>query len=482
LLRTASSAVLFGLIIGLSTVLGAEKVQADGVARWIAQLGSQKYAERQAAARTLDRLGAAALPALTRATKSKDPEVRRHAEALVQKIHKRIERDRLLAATRVHLVYRDMPVTDAVADFAKKTGFVIQLDGDKSKWAGRKLTLDTGNTTFWQAFDQFCVKAQLVEHGLTLAKSKNLLTNRIPSNQAKAEPRLRLLDGKPQELPTCYFQGLRIRALPSSIPLDGVVKAAGEKVLVLEACLEPRTRLRNVLGLCVEKATDERGKSTDALATLLRDGSDLNPMNIWKGDALPGHVQHLEAGMNEGNFRRILLRVKEAKSLRELHGTLIAEVDKPAGAIVTVRDILKASAKTFEMPGGGSLTVSQAKREDKGQVHVQIQTSFPLRGANGIRIMNNIVQVRRQFGGEWETLGVKSSQIKLLDSKGKAFHLTSTHAAGCNFGGGGITQNMTLVYEPVNGQGAAAQLVCFGVGTAVVDVPFVLKNVALPDR
>jgi len=44
-------------------------------------------------------------------------------------------------------------VADAVADFAKRTGFRIVLaDADKAKLASRKLTLDTGTeVTYWEA-------------------------------------------------------------------------------------------------------------------------------------------------------------------------------------------------------------------------------------------------------------------------------------------------------------------------------------------
>jgi hypothetical protein len=477
--RPIIPAVFFALLLSGSGGHGADKDQAEHVAALIKQLGSPKYAERQASGQALDRLGPAALPALNRAAKSVDPEVSRHARALVRRINKRVERDRLLAAKRVHLIYRDTPLMDAVADFGKKTGFVIQIEGDRSKLAGRKITLDTGKTTFWQAFDLFCVRAHLVERGLSLAQTKNLT---IGPNPGKTDPRLRLLYAKPLELPTCYFHGVRVRALPSSIPLEEIPKAEGERVLVLEASLEPRIRLRNLVGLCVEKATDEHGKRTGASASLLNDGANSNYVASYMRNPMSSHAQRLMTGMNEGNFRRVLVKVQGAKKLHELQGIVFIEVDKPAGVIGTVKDILKVSNKTVDLPEGGSLLVSQARRQANGQVEVKVQSTFPLGGVNGIRIMNNIVMVRRQFGGEWETVGVNPAQIKLLDRKGKAFHLTSTPASGCSFAGGGITQNMTLVYEPVNGQESAAQLVFIGVGTAVVEVPFVLKNVALPEK
>jgi RNA polymerase sigma factor (sigma-70 family) len=62
---------------------------AERIAKLIDQLGSDRFAEREAASRELDRLGAAALGALRKAIQSSDPETRRRAEALVKKIESR---------------------------------------------------------------------------------------------------------------------------------------------------------------------------------------------------------------------------------------------------------------------------------------------------------------------------------------------------------------------------------------------------------
>src|SRR5439155_3910041 len=105
------------------------------------------------------------------------------------------ENARILAPTKVRLVYKETPVIEAVADIAKKTGFQIQLVGDTSKLADRKVTIDTGETTFWQAFDQFCEKAGLVEAGAggrTIPVDERPLflppVKRGPANPVPAKP------------------------------------------------------------------------------------------------------------------------------------------------------------------------------------------------------------------------------------------------------------------------------------------------------
>src|SRR4051812_37395494 len=74
------------------------------------QLGSDLFSERDAAARALERMGSAALPALRAACKSSDLEVRRRAEGLVERIERAAESARLLAVTPIRLDYRNVPL------------------------------------------------------------------------------------------------------------------------------------------------------------------------------------------------------------------------------------------------------------------------------------------------------------------------------------------------------------------------------------
>ena len=71
----------------------------------IAQLGSSRYAERQAATAALAQLGRRALPALKSAGEQKDPEIRTRAAALMA----RIEGALLTEASQVTLDFQDLP-------------------------------------------------------------------------------------------------------------------------------------------------------------------------------------------------------------------------------------------------------------------------------------------------------------------------------------------------------------------------------------
>lgn len=161
---------LFLLVVGLGLGLvaalptgAAEKADADKITKLIEKLGSGDFAEREKAYQDLDALGAPALEALRKATKSEDAEVRRRADELVAKIEKIAEREKILKPTMVRLNYKDKPLAEAIEDVKVKTGLQITLYDPENKLAGRKITLDTGDKSLWEAFDLFCEKAGLVE-------------------------------------------------------------------------------------------------------------------------------------------------------------------------------------------------------------------------------------------------------------------------------------------------------------------------------
>src|SRR5262249_42580954 len=140
-----------------------DKTDPEQINKLIQQLGSADFAEREKATKELDALGPRALDALRKAARSDDAEISRRAEELVKKWERIAETDKILAPTKIRLVFKDTPVKDAVAEVQKKTGLTITLHDPENKLADRKVTVDTGETTLLEAFDEFCRKAGLVE-------------------------------------------------------------------------------------------------------------------------------------------------------------------------------------------------------------------------------------------------------------------------------------------------------------------------------
>jgi hypothetical protein len=468
---------VLGWTAGLAA--GAEKTTAAEVARLIGQLGSPRYAERQKATRALDALGPAALPALNQAARGKDAEIRRRALELLKVIGKRVEMETLVGATRVHLVLRDTPVIEAVAQLAKQTRFDIQVGGDRLVLAKRTITLDTGPTTFWQALDQLCQKAGLVERGLALAEGKVLRWTDF--NRINPDATLVLDGGQFRKLPTHYFKGVRIRTLPNTIPLPGLINTGRDNVAILEAAVEPKTPLHKITGVRIARAADQHGIQVAASVQLLH-----VPENPYEfsgkgyGYVTPAYATRLENGMKGGNFRRVLVRVPATRLLKELRGTLIAEVQKPSEPLVSVANIFQNGGKTFDLPGAEALTVGKAERTGGGQISLEIESHFALNGFRGsITISNNVIRIRPHPNAPWQTVGLQTANLKLLDGAGKPLSLVRMQRSGLTFGRGGITQRLQLTFQGPRGKAEAVKLLYFGVKTVLVEVPFTLTNVPL---
>lgn len=164
LILVASFGLLFTVPNG-----AAESVNAEQIDELIGQLSSRRYSLREEAQQKLAALGMDALDALREAIKSDDMETSRRAKELVEKLESEIHTANILQPTLVHLVYKDTPLVKAIADFSKQSGYKITLAGSSKTLASKKITLDTGKVSFWQAYDQFCLAA-----GLTDASVKDL--------------------------------------------------------------------------------------------------------------------------------------------------------------------------------------------------------------------------------------------------------------------------------------------------------------------
>jgi hypothetical protein len=140
-----------------------ESTDADKITKLVEQLGSDSFESREKAQAALEKIGAPALEALRKAAASDEAELRRRAGELVQAIERNALLASILTPKKVHLLYKETPIAEAIADLKTKTGYEITLHDPENALKDRKVTLDTGETTFWDALDQFCRKAGVRE-------------------------------------------------------------------------------------------------------------------------------------------------------------------------------------------------------------------------------------------------------------------------------------------------------------------------------
>jgi hypothetical protein len=160
---------LLALVAGLALLWNplwgrqaAADEQSDRVERLVKLLGSDRFAEHVKARRELEAIGAPALPALRKAAKA-EGELGRRAAELVRQLEPRALADGALTPKKVRLKFKNTLVIDAVDELVRQSGYNIQIQGEVAGLAKRKVTFDTGETTFWQAFDRLCQEGGLVE-------------------------------------------------------------------------------------------------------------------------------------------------------------------------------------------------------------------------------------------------------------------------------------------------------------------------------
>jgi hypothetical protein len=396
--------------------LAEEKVNEEKIDKLIEQLGSGNFAEREKASKELAAIGAPALGALRKATKSEDAEIRKRAAALLPQIERQAESARILVPKRVHLVYKDTPLDEAVADFQKKSGYTLHLHDPDGKLKERKITLDSGETTFWHAFALFCAKAELTEASVEdLWRPPQPPGAPIPiapgggpggppaiGRPGRAFPpgmsglngQLILKEGKAEKLPTDDRSAARIRVLSKS-DLFGTVPE-GEILLALEIALEPKLQWQAFQSVHIDTAVDDQGQKLSQIVPQVEGAVGFGGGN--PAIALPGggggvklqqqrqmqmqmQMMARQRMMRWGTLsQQIPVQLKkgekEAKVLKELKGVLTAQVLTEARPLITTDTLDKATGKIFKGEEDGAIKIVSVQAEDK-RTTIQLEFEQP---------------------------------------------------------------------------------------------------------
>lgn len=493
---TLLTVLLLSGMLGATAAAPAGKTEADRVKALIGQLGSPSYSERETATKDLDGIGAPALEALRQAAQAEDVEVSRRAGELVRRIERRVEADRLLQPRRVRLAFQDTPVRQAVADFARLTGFPIALEGDATKLANRRLTLDTGEVPFWEAFEQFCVAAGLVEHALVapppepapppegeLILRKRRLILQDGNWSALRDRRLRLVDGKPPLLPTCLAGAVRVRALPEELAQPRLGRAAGEVRVGLEVTPEPGMVWQQVLDARIFRAVTDQAELLAPATSFLDAAGEAAGM-------LPPNVAILLDGEDLGaqsSLRMLPLRLRAperpAKRLAELRGVVAAQVQGPPQPLVTMDNVFNAAGQTVRGRNGEAIRMVTISRGNDGPVGVRVEVSGTVPEVNFLPGRGMVMPLRRngrRMVVEWQDAGpIGADSFTLTDAAGKPvpFQMTTLQFQS---NGNSFSQELWLTKTGNRGVSEPVRLVYSGRRPVVIEVPFVLKDVPLP--
>jgi hypothetical protein len=466
--------VVVFLSLGLASP-AAEPGDAAQVEKLIAQLGSKSFAEREKAMQALEGIGEPALGALRKASRSGDIEISRRAVDLVRRIEDRDLPTRALLPKRVHVVCKDTPVPEAVAELARKSGYDVIVGETRARVAARKVTLDTGETTFWKAFDQLCSQAGLAE--AKPESDDDRKSDRDPDFvPGYVFGQIILEDDRSPRSPTWYAGAVRIRAMSPDTRILGPGRGDGEILCALEVFPEPRlAMLLNLVSLHIDKAVDDQGQAlTPAPPPPPGPKGPVVSRPLWW--AGPHQV-----------VVRLRQGEKASRSLKELKGRLGIRTRTAPEELLTVENIQKAAGKVFKGSAGGALNVIAVSRDASGVFELEVKVALPA----GVQLAFGgpplpppaLVGAAPQPGqvpgpampGFAPRLPVPG--LTLRDGKGERLPLVvSKHVAQTK--DGLSVQHYTLTCQLQKGQ-EPDKLVVAGSRLVTVDVPFTLKDVPL---
>ncbi|VTU02225.1 Uncharacterized protein OS=Isosphaera pallida (strain ATCC 43644 / DSM 9630 / IS1B) GN=Isop_3204 PE=4 SV=1 [Gemmataceae bacterium] len=453
------------------------------------QLGSEQFAEREAASAALERLGAAAIPALRAAANGSSPEARDRAQALLTRLTRQAESRTRLAARRVALEYRDVPLGSALNDLRTRTGLNVTLDPQRVENPLRKVTCVTGELPVWEALDAFCAAAGVREAfraDIDVPKPSSMRRGFVPppaAPNADAVPVV-LIDGAPEKLAGARGGAVRVLVLPATFPGHKVTLGTGDLTLALDVTPVPGLGWQEVVGVKVHKLIDSEGRAGGA-------GTEKNPSPTHDPTgtvvfARPGVALRFDANGNSippeslPNTRVVAVPLKlgtpAARSLRRLEGSVFAEVQVPNQQLIVVDQPEKRLNTAFEGPGDVRFTVLEVKAAPGpgglGTVKVQLEhpSDFGLNARR--RGFNN-------FGWpEAPRPGGQGNRVEAFDAAGNPFPMSTSASMSFSNDGLVLTHTYTMTFRP--GQGLPARLAVVGPKLVTVEVPFALDDVPLP--
>jgi len=462
------SFALTAFLVASATALG--QTPSPKAEESVRKLSSGRYQDRERATRELETMGDEAHDALKKAAASNEPEVRKRAEDLLQKIEERQTQAKLLAPKMVRLKVADMSVADAITELTKASGYPIQFQGDRTVISGRKITLDTGETTFWKAFDDLCVQGKLVEptNVGTQRVVRGGYINGIPRNVGQ-QGTLQVTNGDPSPLRFAYAGAVRVR-------LTLIPAVNGQKPgYVIDASAEPRMQSFAMMHEpVIDRAIDELGQ------TLIPASALPNQANAHLAEI---DFIEMPQGMGMQN-RRTQLRfeptAKPSTKVSLLKGTLSASMQVPDKELVVVKEVMKNLGNTVRGKDGSGLTVvSLEKVGAEYRARLRLEGTqmnmgnggMVFAGAGQVVIQGNVI-INGRMGGQQNSLPV------LTDAEGKAYASGPVTQNSVSINNGSISTEVTLTYRGTN-VGEPATMTLSGSRNIAVPVPFEFRDLPL---
>jgi hypothetical protein len=329
----------------------------------------------------------------------------------------------------------------------------------------------------------------------------------ISAGQIGAGAAIALVDGKPNTSPAHVEGAVRIRAFDSAdVRAKFAPVPAGEIGVFLEVRAEPKIQVMQVLGVKVDKAidnNDQRLKQSMVASDANQPVNGAQPPLPVPGQRIVGRPANIGSIDRQTVVARLKQGEKPAKSIAELRGVVSLKVRTAAEELAAVENILKAKGQSTKGKFDATLKIVDVKTAANGDIEIEVelqhsQEILPVRDANfglqfngGLQINGNIqIQIAPALpnggpapppvplvvqggviSGAYNGLG-----LELIDAKGTPIKLVQMRQTRVQVQANERTSVATMMFHPEKDQ-EAAKLAFKGTWLAVVDVPFVLKDV-----
>lgn len=375
------------------------------------------------------------------------------------------------APKKVRLKFAEATPAEVIGELTKQSGYPIQMERYRALPAKPLVTLDTGETTFWQAFDEVCFQAKLsladIHHGEAsnlaqvlppekFAKYQDVMTRLIANDKllAKYEPPSPLYKAAAAAHPKLLLESVKY----SPGPLEPLVR--GPAVLLLKQ--QPPEQVPTMYAgafrfrvvVCETGDQLELGKGFDKELIVVVEVTaeprfqDLRPRDVKvSASDFPQVIKTkrpLESFIiqNRRDFamehdtdiqRHLYLRFRadeKPTELRELAGSVKVQTFSRMSE-VSLKNPLEAAGKSLDLGKWGKIEIMSVEKEKNGY-RVQFFTKY-------------------------------SKLLMLLDDKNQPF--ARRFAKG------------SILFVPERGQGEPDRLVVFEPETETYETAFRFKNI-----
>jgi hypothetical protein len=466
-------------------VLLALAAWGEDPAQFVAQLGSPRYAQREAAGAALRALGREALPALRSALESPDAEVRTRAVALVDEIETRL----MVEPTKVKLDYHDRPLGEVLKGLGEQAGVTLNVLPENSPaLARRRVTLEASEPVpFWEAVERLGREAHL-QVGLGAA----MPAAGLGAGPASRRPTLYLLPGNGPPAPSAVVGPFRVVVVnilhhkdrvfamggqPQAVFVQGNVPVGLERrpaagtgrvpgvatelfSVGLQVNAEPRMVLAQDGPLKISEAIDEQGRS-------LAPRDDPAQAQITRFQSLQGY-NAFPAGS--------VLQVQVPLVLPDPPGTLVKRLRGTMPVVVLSRrenpflvKLAEAKGKTIQNERL-TLTIHEIKAE---QTFTTIELTAKVRRdeAEGPQ--------QGPIGPEFAVFnggGQAQKQVEIVDDQGRPYQQWFAYNAQPSNEG----LRLTLRLTSTEGVGPPAEIRYYDLARAETTVNFELDDIPMP--